>query len=299
MYRNILLGIAMAVLLAGQALAEDVNPVVGKVGDFVLREADLERFLADQSPETLKKLETDPAQRAEVVRQLLLTKAVAGRSRKDGFDKKPEVKEQLSFVIDSYLADQYLRTVVSANIAVPEEDLKKYYAEHESDFLLPPSARVRHIYFEASGDAAAGAREKARAKAERVLKQLKEGADFAATARVSSEDADSAAKGGELGYLSPGKTNSEEFEKAVFALKAGETSRVVESPFGYHIIKVEERTEQRTAGFDEVKEYIRAIVKGENERKKVTEFLDRLGKETGLEVVPQASAVAVKDTQPK
>jgi peptidyl-prolyl cis-trans isomerase C len=290
MCRNLLLGITISILLTGPALAEEVNPVVGRVGDYVLREADLERLLSYQSPELLQKLQADPAQRAEIVRQLLLTKAVAARSRKEGFDKKPEVKEELSYVIDNYLAGQYLRKVVTAEVTVPEEELKKYYAEHEKDFLLPQSARVRHIYFQVSKDAATLVKEKAKAKADAVLKQLKEGADFAAIARASSEDVDSAAKGGELGVLSPGKTNSQEFEKAVFALKAGETSPVVETPFGYHIIRVDERAEQRTAGFDEAKEYIRTILKGEFEQKKAREFLDKLAREAGVEVVQQAPA---------
>lgn len=293
MYRRILLGIAIVtILLTGTARAEEVNPVVGKMGDFVLREADLERLLASLSPEDLQKLQDDPAQRAEIVRQLLLTKAVAARSRRDGFDRKPEVKEQLGYVIDNYLAEQYLRKVVTANVTVPEEALKKYYAEHEKDFLLPRTARVRHIFFEAPKEAAAEAREKARAKADAVLKQLKNGADFAAMARASSEDADSAAEGGELGVLTPGKTNSEEFEKAVFALKAGETSPVVETPFGYHIIRVDERTEQRTASFAEAKQFIRTNLTAEFEREKVMEFLDGLARESGLEVVQQAPAAA-------
>jgi peptidyl-prolyl cis-trans isomerase C len=290
MFRKVLLGITISILLAGPALAEEVNPVVGRVGDFVLREADLERLLSYQSPETLQKLQADPAQRAEIVRQLLLTRAVAARSRKEGFDRKPEVKEELSYVIDNYLAGQYLRKVVTADVTVPEEELKKYYAEHEKDFLVPQSARARHIYFVLAKDAGAEVKEKTRAKAEAVLKQLKEGADFAAVARASSEDADSAAKGGELGILSPGKTNSKEFEQAVFALKASETSPVVETPFGYHIIRVDERTEQRTAGFDEAKDYIRTILKGEYEQKKAREFLDRLAREAGVEVVQQAPA---------
>ena len=299
MFRNLLLGITISILLAGPALAEEINPVIGKAGDFVLREADLERLLSYQSPEALQKLQADPAQRAEIVRQLLLTKAVAARSRKEGFDKKPEVKEELSYVIDNYLADQYLRKVVTADVTIPEEELKKYYTEHEKDFLVPESARVRHIYFEAAKDATPEVKEKAKSKAEAVLKQLKDGADFAAVARASSEDAESAAKGGDLGVLTPGKTNSKEFETAAFALKAGETSPVVETPFGYHIIRVDERTEHRTASFDEAKDYIRSTLKGQFEQKKAREFLDKLAKEAGLEVVQQAPAATGDSNKPQ
>ena len=290
MYRHILINISILILLTGSALAEEVNPVVGKVGNFVLREADLERLLNYQSPEALQKVQADPAKRSEIVRQLLLAKAIAVISRNEGFDKKPEMKEQLAYVVDNYLADQYIRKVVTANVTITEDELNKYYTGHEKDFLLPQSARVRHIYFEVLKEATSEMREKAKAKAEAVLKQLKDGADFAAIARESSEDKDSAAKGGDLGVVSPDKTNSKEFEKALFALKNGETSKVVETPFGYHIIRVDERTEQRTASFNETKEYIRPILKAEIERKKASEFFEKVTKDSGLEVVKQATA---------
>ena len=93
MYRSILFSAIVIILLAKVAIADEINPVVGKVGDFVLREADLERIVSYQSPDAAQNLQADPAKRAEIVRQLLLTKAVAARSRKDGFDKKPDVKE--------------------------------------------------------------------------------------------------------------------------------------------------------------------------------------------------------------
>jgi peptidyl-prolyl cis-trans isomerase C len=227
----------------------------------------------------------EPEQRANLVRQVLLTKAVAAKARKEGFDRKPDVKEQLSYLIDNFLAQEYVAKVVTANVVVPDEELKKYYAEHEKDFVVPEAAKVRHILVAADKDAAPEVKEKARLKAEALLQQLKKGEDFAKVARESSDDADSAPKGGELGYISPGKTNSEELEKAIFALKAGEMSPVVETPFGFHIIKVEERKEKRTATFDEAKEYMTGILKSQLEQKKAQEFLEKVTKDSGIEVL--------------
>ena len=285
-FRVLLVIATVGSLLVGAAFAEEVNPVVGKAGDFVIRQADLERLIASQPPEAQKQLQSEQA-RAEFVRQLLLTKAVAARAKKEGFDRKPEVKERLSYVIDQYIGSEYLRRVVTADVTVPDEELNKYYKEHEKEFVVPEKVRVRHIFFAADKDATAEAKEKARGKAEKVLELLRKGGDFAKLAGEYSEDTDSAAKGGELGYLSPGKTNSAEFEKAAFALKSGEVSPIVETPFGYHIIKVDERQEQRTATLDETREYIRNLLKGQLEQKKAQEFLDRLAKDAGLEVFPE------------
>lgn len=276
--------LCIALLQPGTARGEDLNPVAGKAGDFVLREADVERLLGSQSPEVRKAVQDNPGQRKEFVRQFLLMKSVASKARKEGFDKKPEVKELLSNLMDQYLAREYLIRVVAASATASEDELKAYYKEHEKEFLFPESVRTRQIFIASPRESSPDDRAKARAKAERILEQVKKGEDFAKLAREHSEDSDTAAKGGELGLLSPGKTNSPEFEKAVFALKAGE-SALVETAFGYHIIKAEERTERRTATFDEARDYIRDTIEEQNKRKATEQFLERLSRETGLEVV--------------
>jgi parvulin-like peptidyl-prolyl isomerase len=276
------LTVIMGVLLTGGTRAEELNPVVGKAGDFVLREADLDRLIGNQSPEFQRSLREQPAQRINLVRQILLTEAVAAKARREGFDRKPEVREQVSYLIDQYLAQEYIGKVVVADVLVPEQELKKYYQEHEKDFILPEAIKARHIFFEAAIDAAPEVKGKARAKAEEVLRRLRNGEEFSSLAKEFSQDADSAAKGGELGWISPGKTNSEEFEKVLFALKAGETGDIVETPFGFHIIRVDERRDKRTATFDETREQILNRLKGELAQKKTQDFLDKLSKDTGL-----------------
>jgi peptidyl-prolyl cis-trans isomerase C len=127
----------------------------------------------------------------------------------------------------------------------------------------------------------------ARKKAEDILARLKKGEDFAKVAAETSEDADTAKNGGELGVLTLGKTNSEEFEKAAFALKTGEISDIVQTPFGLHIIKADEKSEKRTATFEEAKTYITGVLKKEHENKKAEEFVEKIAKESGLQVFPE------------
>jgi len=275
--------------LSVQVYAEDINPVVGKSGDYVLREADFDRLLSNQTPETRKLIDGSPEQRANFIRQILLTKAVSSKAKKDNYDKKPEVKELLSNLIDQFLSQEYLNKVVIANVTVSDEEIKKYYSEHLKEFQIPEALKVRHIFVSAPKEAAVELREKAKIKAEGILQLITKGEDFAKIALEQSEDTDSASKGGELGYITAGKTNSIEFEKAVFALKTGEVSKVIETPFGYHIIRADDRKDARTATLDEAREYITNQLKEENSKQKVQDFLDKLTKETGLEIMGQTT----------
>ena len=289
-----IIGLTAAILLLqmGNVYSEDLNPVVGKVGDFVLREADLDRLISYQPAEAQKSIQSSSEQRTNFIRQILVTKAIASRARKDGFEKKPETREFVSYLIDQYLAQEYLSKVVVANVTSTDEEMKKYYAEHGKDFLIPEAVKVRHIFISAPKDSAAELKDKARAKTEDLLRQIRENEDFGKIAREYSEDSDSAAKGGDLGYITAGKTNSQEFENVAFALKPGEVSNIVETPFGFHIIRVDERREKRTASFDEAKEYIQAQLKEQNKQKKGQEFLDNLVRESGLEIIGQKCVIS-------
>jgi peptidyl-prolyl cis-trans isomerase C len=283
-----ILQVAMVVLLAGANVnADEFNPVLGKVADFVFREADLDRLMASQPPEVQKRFQDDPQQKVNLVRDLLIKKTVVAKARKDGFEKKPEIKEQLSYLIDNFLAQEYLAKIVVANVAVSEDDAKKYYEEHEQEFVIPEQIKVRHILFETTKETSPADREKAKLTADETLQRLKKGEDFAKVAIEVSQDQNSAKKGGELGTITRGKTNSDDFEKAAFQLKQGELSDVVISNYGLHIIKVDQRQESRTARYDEVREFIQKNLKQEMEQKKAQEFIVKASGDSGLEIFPE------------
>jgi peptidyl-prolyl cis-trans isomerase C len=294
--RTILVALFLIAAVAGTLQAEETNPVLGKVGDFVLREADLDRILASQPPAVQKRFQDDPQQRTNLVREILMKKAVVAKARKEGFDRKPEIKEQLSYVFDNFISQEYLAKVVTAGVTVPEEDLKKYYQEHEMEFQLPEQITVRHILIASLKDAKPEEREKARARAEAVLQRLNKGEDFAKLASEVSEDQVSAPKGGELAPITPGKTNSEEFEKAAFALKNGETSGIVATSYGFHIIKMVDHQQKRTAPFAETKDFIHNKLKTELEQKKAQEFIVQAVKDAGMEISADKGAAVPEDT---
>lgn len=289
---------AVFALSAPLASANEINPVLGRVGDFSIRETDLDRLIATQSPQAQKQITEKPELRDSLVRDLLLKKAIAMKARKDGYDRKPEYREKLSYLVDDFLAQEYLARVVLADIKVSEEEMKKYYKEQEQEFLLTESVKARHIFIQLAATATEEEKTAARKKAEDVLARLKKGEDFAKVAQETSEDADTAKNGGALGLLTPGKTNSQEFEKAAFALKTGEISDIVKSPFGLHIIKADEKTDKRIATFDESKSYIEAVLKKELEQKKGEEFVSQVYRESGIEVFSDKPAAGEEAAAP-
>src|SRR3989454_7979038 len=127
-----------------------------------------------------------------------------------------------------------------SEVEVKDGEVAEYYALHKEDkFTEPEQVRARHILIKVAADAGADAKTAARKKAEVLLAKVKAGADFAALAKESSEDPGSVANGGDLGLFLRGHMTPA-FEEAAFALQAGGVSDVVETPFGFHVIKVEE-----------------------------------------------------------
>ncbi|HKM86192.1 MAG TPA: peptidyl-prolyl cis-trans isomerase [Terriglobales bacterium] len=159
--------------------------------------------------------------------------------------------------------------VDSAKIAgattVTDQDLQAYYDQHRDEYRVPEQVKVTHILIKTPLPAP-GAKEDekaiadARAKAEDVLKQVKAGGDFAKLAEKYSDDPGSAKSGGELGWIGRGRTVPE-FEKAAFSLSKGQTSDLVKSSYGFHIIRVEDKQNAHLKTLAEVKSEIEEKVK--------------------------------------
>lgn len=127
---------------------------------------------------------------------------------------------------------------IKAGIAVNEEDLRRYYDENASRFGTPEERRASHILIAADKSLSADDRAKARAKAEDLSAMLvKNPALFAELAKKNSQDPGSAAKGGDLDFFARGAM-VKPFEDAAYSLKVGETSAVIETDFGFHIIRL-------------------------------------------------------------
>jgi len=154
---------------------------------------------------------------------------------------------------------------IQAQTPVTREDLQAYYAQHRDEFRVPEQVNVRHILIKTplpgpDGKVDPKGVEEARKKAQDILKQLKAGGNFSQLATKFSEDPGSAKNGGSLGWIGKGRTVPE-FEKVAFSLPKGSTSDLVQSSYGVHIIRVDDKQDAHVKPLEEVKEQIEPIIK--------------------------------------
>ena len=180
-------------------------------------------------------------------------------------------------------------------VAVPPSDVQRYYNDNISMYQTPEQVRARHILLNTAGKDEAEVRK----RAEEILAQIKGGADFAALAQKVSEDEGSKAQGGDLGLFGRGRMVPE-FENAAFALEAGQVSDLVQSQFGFHIIKVEEKQAATTQTLDEVRPQIQQTLTMQLADQQIgdraTQLDERLATPADLETVAKELGVMVQES---
>ena len=174
-----------------------------------------------------------------------------------------------------------LDAVAAREAPVTDAEIHAFYDGNPEKFLRPESVRARHILVSVQPDATPEARAAARARIGDLLRQLKAGADFAALARAHSEDG-AREHGGDLGHFERGRMVPA-FEQAAFALPPGEVSGIVQTEFGFHVIRVEEHTGGGTVPEAEARDQIRAFLAGRRARLAETREIDRLRKAARIE----------------
>ena len=153
---------------------------------------------------------------------------------------------------------------------VTDADVAAAFAARRAQFEQPTRARVAHILVRVPSTGGSAAEDQARAKAEAALQKVRGGADFAQVAKDSSEDAQTAARGGELGLLAAGEL-SPELDRVVFGLKAGEVAGPVRSGLGFHVVKVLEVVPGSKKELKDVAPTLRATLAAEGQLKALRE----------------------------
>jgi peptidyl-prolyl cis-trans isomerase C len=176
---------------------------------------------------------------------------------------------------DTLAVNQMLQKEIEPQVKVQDADVKTFFDQNKPRFHQPESVRASHILIRAEEQADPATKAKAKAQADDLLKQLKKGANFADLAKKFSGDPGSAPNGGDLGFFNRGQMVAP-FDQAAFALKPGQMSGVVETPFGYHIIQAHETKPARDVGFDEVKDQIREYLATQQREQKSQVFVDQL-----------------------
>ena len=259
--------------------------VVIQVGDVKITSHQMGQIL-DIYPESQRVFANGPGRSQfidQVVRMLLL--AEEGRRRK--LTETDAYKNQLIYSTASILASQ-TDAAIKRQVSEDEALLKSYYEVHKSEYV---QVHARHILIRMQGSPvtlAPGQKDlteaEALAKAQEIRQKLVQGGDFAELARAESSDLGSSSKGGDLGFLKHGQTVPS-FEDAAFALPDGGLSEPVKTPYGYHLIKVEERRPTRT--FEELRPELERNLGNDASRK----FVENLKAKSKVVIDPDFSEI--------
>jgi peptidyl-prolyl cis-trans isomerase C len=219
-----------------------------------------------------------------------ITEIAAAQREPLSLEEFKKTMEQYGQSFDNVKADvrsglarnHFMEAQWAGKINVTEEEARKYYDENSKQFEQPEQVRTSHIlikpeFIDPNVNPNADpneAKAKARTKTEDLLKQLKDGADFAELAK-SHSTCPSAPQGGDLGFFPRGETTPA-FEKTAFELEIGQISEIVETEYGYHIIKVSDHKEPSTTAFDQAKDDIIKQLTQKKQSELAEEYIESL-----------------------
>lgn len=233
--------------------------LVNKLQDIVAAGAQVseddvrQRFRYDNEKARLAFVEFDAA---KFVDQVTLSAGEAEQyyeQHKESFREPERVRVEYVVYEDGKFAPQ---------VQVDDSEVQRYYDAHLEEFRQPERVHARHILFRVSPTATAEEKDAVRKRAAEILERVRKGEDFAQLAQTYSEDPGSGPKGGDLGFFPRGQMVPA-FEAVAFSLPPGTTSDLVETNFGFHIIRVEEKEEARTKPIEEVRDTIRSRLQKE------------------------------------
>lgn len=263
--------------------------------DLKLTDTDLKAALNGIGPERLVELRDSPRAQETMVSDLLLRRVIADRARRDGLGNDPDIDARLNIAQERLLSDIYLD--YTENQAIDEKKLELRTRDEYRAFpqrYRKEELHARHILVRLLPST----KKHARQTVDELMAKLKAGEDFEELAKTYSDDPASAQKGGDLGWITRGKT-VKPFEDALFALnKPGSLSEIVESEFGFHIIQLIERKPPILTPFEHVKPAILANLRVEQRKRLREDLLNSLKEPGAITLDKEALAGIIEALQP-
>ena len=190
---------------------------------------------------------------------------------------KSETRQEL-------LVARLLEAEIAPKMVVTPQEIEKVYKENAEAFQTPEQVRASHILIAVPADADAAAKASALAEATTVLKSARSGKDFAALAKQHSDDPGSKERGGDLDFFGPGQM-VQPFNDVAFKLQPGVISDIVETQFGYHIIKVTEKKAGQKVSLQDARGEIERRLQMANRDRYTQEFVNALRQKAKVEIL--------------
>ena len=270
----VFLSLSLIMSATQTALADDVS--LARIGSNAIDAATLRELLPPLDAAQLRAVAADPAAQAQLVRSVLVQRVVVELARRDKWEQTPAAQRQMAAARDAALAESYLRAVCQVPESYPsEQELQSFYQANQRAFMVPPRYRLAQLFIAVSAaDPSAAAN--AQAKLDPVIAALAEpGADFADLVRRFSDEKDSASRGGEVGWLAESQLRPE-LRPLLAELKAGQVSRAVRLPDGWHIVKCLELRPESPVPFAGIRDALADRMRAERTAANRQAYLARL-----------------------
>jgi parvulin-like peptidyl-prolyl isomerase len=266
-----------AAALATAGAASDDKTVLARVGGTDVTVGEIRAALGALDARQREQLERAPALLNQAGRALLVQRLLVEEALGKRWDQEAAVKDLIERARKNVIAESYLQSVAKPPSDFPAEaDIKAVYEANRAALQVPRQHRIAQVYVALPKGADAAAEEKAGAKLAAVKKALAQpGADFAAVAKAQSDEASSAERGGEVGWLTEDRLQPG-IREVVKGMAKGAVSEPVRLEDGWHILKCLDLREARTAEFAEVKEQLAQQMRAERARAAGQAYVDGL-----------------------
>lgn len=280
----VMVACALAAAACGRGGGEGKGPVVLKVNDKAYTAADLEREISQEIRRAPRDVQAHLASKEgqkQFLDRLVRRELLMQEAEKQKLAERPEVAEQVAALRRELMVRTLLQEEIGAKITVEDKEVQGYFTSHPEEFS-GDEVRLRHILV--------GTEEEAKYVLDRLKKE-----PFEALAKMLSKDSSTASKGGDLGYLRR-EQMFPDMAKAAFALKSGELSAIIRSPFGLHVLQFVDRKKGQAFTFDQVKEQLRRRLLDERQNQRYQEWIK--GLEAAAKVTRDESLLPVGKLAP-
>lgn len=224
-------------------------------------------------------------QRKEYMESVITEKLLLAEAEKRGIQHLEDVESLLRQARQKVLVAKLIDVEIASKVKISEDDAKGYYLAHREEFMSPARVRASHILL------------RSREEADSVLSKITAGSDFGEMAKQFSLDP-TASKGGDLGFFEKGQLILE-IEETAFAMKKGQLSDVIQTQFGYHLLKVTDTEDPQVREFDSVKREIIEKLTVSEKTKHFAELTDRLKSKAKIKINDKAlDGLKFEDTGP-
>jgi len=272
---NSALRIALLATAALLPCAQAADEVIARVAGEEIRGNQIKPYLATVSDEDREALLKNPAALSQVVRNLITQQMLYKEALAAGWEKSPDVAEQIERLKQGLIAESYLQSLTKIPDGFPsDQDVKAVYEARKDQMNVPKQIELAQIFVAVSQEADKAEQEKARARIDEVAKAAKSG-DFAAIAREKSDERETASRGGAVGWLALPQIQPE-IRAKVSSLPKGGLTEPVRLADGWYVVKVLDVKEPHTASLEEVKDQLVKLLRNERTRANREAYLSKI-----------------------